>query len=130
MLHGLTIVQHQERAGNPLGERSTRVLLILAAYGSFHLCLCSSSVQVSPRWLAKSFDTALFAIMLLTIAYAIDRKKQLPFGGILTRTMFKFDRTLSSVEVSLLLTKPEVKEFQATFCKEQKVWIKPCTLAK
>ena len=52
MLHGLIIVQHQERAGNPLGERSTHVLLILAAYGSFHLCLCSSSVQVSPDdWL-------------------------------------------------------------------------------
>ena len=55
------------------------------------------------RWLAKSFDITFLGKMLLTIAYAIDRKKQIPFGGTLTRTMVKFDKTLSTVEDSLLL---------------------------
>ena len=58
--------------------------------------------------------------MLLTIAYVIARKKQLPFGGTLTRTMLKFDRTLSSAEDSLLLTKPEWKSVKLLFVKNKK----------
>lgn len=70
--------------------------------------------------MAKSLDTGTFGIMLFIIECATDRKKQFPFGGTLTRTMLWFDITLSRVEGSLLLTKPEWKRVRLLFVKNIK----------